>query len=157
MFHTTLRARTRLGARLKALTVSIAIAGAATAVLAPTPVLATGSEGFLVLQAGFTQTLWGTFPSPGISLGGVAFATNGDVLSDHCFGVGGSLTEYSQTSTTSLNGSTLHNHTELASSAGCGLANNPDGTIYSNTTVGVVNLDATTGAQIGRASCRERV
>src|SRR5258708_2114142 len=103
MFHTTLRTRTRFGARLKALFVSIAIAGAATAVLAPTPVLATGSEGFLTLQAGFTQTLWGTYPSAAlgvVTLGGVAFATNGDVLSDHCAFSGGSLTDYSQTSTT---------------------------------------------------------
>jgi len=151
MFHTTFGRQTRLGARLKALAVSLATAGAATAVLAPTPVLATGSEGFLVLQAGFTQTLWGTFPSVGagfVTLGGVAFATNGDVLSDHC-AASTNLTDYSQTSTTVLNGSTLHNHSELTSTAGCGLANNPDGTIYTNTITGVINLDATTGAPIG--------
>jgi hypothetical protein len=154
MFHTTFGRRRRLGARLKALAVSIATAGAATAVLAPTPVLATGSEGFLVLQAGFTQTLWGTFPSATlgvVTLGGVAFATNGDVLADHCNFSGSSLTDYSQTSTSSVNGSTLHNHSELTSNAGCGLANHPDGTLYSNTSNGVVNLDANTGAQIGAA------
>jgi len=150
MLYTTFRRQTRFGARWKALAVSLATAGAAIAVLVPTPVLATGSEGFTFLQGGFTQTLWGTFPGPGISLGGVAFATNGDVLADHCNFSGSSLTDYSQISTTGVNGSTLHNHSELSpSNAGCGLANNPDGTLYSNTSLGVVNLDASTGAQIG--------
>jgi len=149
MLHTTFRRQRRVGARWKALAVSLATAGAAMAVLVPTPVLATGSEGFTFLQGGFTQTLWGTFPVAGISLGGVAFATNGDVLADHCNFSGSALTDYSQTSTTSVNGSTLHNHSELSSNAGCGLANNTDGTLYSNTSLGVVNLNASTGAQIG--------
>lgn len=147
-----LKKRTRLGARLKAIVVGMATAGAATAALlgpgAAAPALATGSEGFLFLQPGFTQTLWGTYPGSGVSLGGVAFATNGDVLADHCLVAGSSLTDYSQTSTTSLNGSTLHTHTELSSDAGCGLTNHPNGTLYTNTSDGVVNLNASTGAAI---------
>src|SRR5260370_39501616 len=140
MFHTTSRTRTRLGPRLNALTGSIATAGAATAVLAPTPVLATGSEGFLVLQAGFTQTLFGTNNT---FLGGLAFAANGDVWAAlGCFPSGDSLARYSLAGTTTLHGSTLHTNTSLSSNAGCGLADTPDGTLYSNTSNGVAHLDA---------------
>ncbi len=140
--------RTRLATRLKAVVVTVSVAGLATAALAgpgSMTALATGAEGFLFIQPGFTQTLWGTHPS---FLGGVAFATNGDVLTDHCSFGGSPLVDYSQTSTTSLNGSTLHNHSELTSNAGCGLANHPDGTLYTNTGGGVVNLNAATGAFI---------
>ena len=149
MFHTTFGRQTRLGARLKALAVSLVTAGAATAVLAPTPVLATGSEGFTFLQSGFTQTLFGTNDN---FLGGLAFAANGDVWADlGCLFSGSSLARYSLAGTTTLHGSTLHTHTSFSSNAGCGLANNPDGTLYSNTSNGVVNLDSNTGAQIGAA------
>jgi hypothetical protein len=124
-----------------------AIGAVAAALIVPTassPVLATGSEGFLVIQPGFTQTLWATNPS---FLGGVAFATNGDVLTDHCSFGGGVLDDYSQTSTTTLHGSTLHNFTTKTSNAGCGLANHPNGFLYTNTGGGVVQLNASTGAQ----------
>jgi hypothetical protein len=143
MFHK----HTRFGERLKALGVSLATAGAATAVvLAPTPVLATGSEGFTSLESGFTQTLFGTNDQ---FLGGFAFAPNGDVWADYCGFSNGVLDRYSLTSTTLKNGSTLHSHSPSASNAGCGLTNNPDGTLYANTSDGVANLDANSAAQIG--------
>lgn len=132
--------------RIRALAIAGALAAALIVPTATAPVMATGSEGFLFIQPGFTQTLWGTHNS---FLGGVAFAKNGDVLADHCFFSGSSLADYSQTSTTSLNGSTLHNHSELTSNAGCGLANHPNGFLYTNTSGGVVQLDDSTGAQTG--------
>ena len=43
---------------------------------------------------------------------------------------------------------TLHQEQILPSAAGCGLVNHPDGTLYSNTSLGVTNLDPVTGMPI---------
>ncbi|TMD34379.1 MAG: hypothetical protein E6I81_09795 [Chloroflexi bacterium] len=130
--------------RIRALAAATAVAAALVVPTATSPVLATGSEGFLVLQPGFTQTLWAINPN---FLGGVAFAKNGDVLTDHCAFNGSPLDDYSQTSTTLSHGSTLHNFSELTSNAGCGLANHSNGFLYTNTGGGVVQLNDATGAQ----------
>jgi pimeloyl-ACP methyl ester carboxylesterase len=119
---------------------------AAVALVLPVPRLS--AQQFTFLQSGFTQELFGT--APGFD-GGVAFAPNGDVWVDHCFFNGSSLTRFLVGATTTINGTTVHPQapgSPFASNAGCGLTNHPDGTLYSNTSLGVVNLDANTGAQL---------
>ena len=104
---------------------------------------------FTFLQSGFTQTLFGNAP---VFFGGVAFAPNGDVWVDRCFGSGSPLTRFVfGTTTPDGHGGLEHPQavgSPFASNAGCGLTNHPDGTLYSNTFLGVVNLDPNTGAQL---------
>src|SRR5712691_9725696 len=97
---------------------------------------------FTFLQPGFTQEVFGT--SPGF-MGGVAFAPDGDVWVDGCFGIGSALRRFDLQTTTVVNSTTVHpevSGSPFPSNAGCGLTNHPDGTLYSNTILGVVNLDA---------------
>ncbi len=129
---------------LRRLVVALLLAISALGVVeAPQVTHATGAEGFTFLQPGFTETLIGVHSG---FLGGVAFAPNGDPLSDGCPFSGGPLFRFAQGSTFAQNGSTLHTESVEASAAGCGLANNPNGALYSNTDSGVVELDANTGA-----------
>src|SRR5262249_48349328 len=93
---------------------------------------------FSFLQSGFTQTLYGNAPT---FFGGGAFAPNGDVWVDHCGFFGSSLTRF-VAATTASDGHGGLEHPEaagspFASNAGCGLTNHPDGTLYSNTGLGV--------------------
>jgi hypothetical protein len=118
------------------------------ALLCPVPRLE-AQNSFIFLQSGFTQTLFGNAPA---FFGGVAFAPNKDVWVDHCFFSGAPLTRF-VFGTTTPDGHGGLEHPEaagspFASNAGCGLTNHPDGTLYSNTSLGVVNLDANTGAQL---------
>jgi GDSL-like Lipase/Acylhydrolase family len=108
------------------------------------PAAAAGMS-FTVLQAGFTQSLYGT---GGGFFGGIAFAPNGDPLVDFCASNGSSLDRFDHSTTLPMtNGTaTIHPFTTETSGAGCGLTNHPDGALYSNTSGGVVKLDAASGA-----------
>ncbi|MCX2749715.1 GDSL-type esterase/lipase family protein [Arthrobacter sp. MI7-26] len=106
------------------------------------------SSPFTFLETPFTQNLFASGSTAGL-FGGVAFAPNGDVWADDCVFSGGSLHRFSQTSTYQQDGATLASETTVASGAGCGLTNNPDGFLYSNTSNGVVQINATTGAATG--------
>src|SRR6185369_10063318 len=106
------------------------------------------AQSFTTLQSGFTQELFGT--APGFD-GGISFAPNGDVWVDHCLFSASPLTRFSLAATTVVNATTIHPQapgSPFPSNAGCGITNHPDGTMYSNTGLGVVNLDANTGAQL---------
>jgi len=103
---------------------------------------AAGQEGFTFLQTGFTQDLFAVHAG---FIGGVAFGPN-SVITNPCGFSGGALYTYDRTSTYSLNGSTLHTETDHPSNAGCGLANNPNGSLYTNTSLGVLQIDPSTGA-----------
>jgi hypothetical protein len=110
---------------------------------------AAAAEPFSFLQSPFTQELYGNAPS---FFGGVAFAKNGDVWVDECNFGGGSVWRFSNATTHSEEGSTVHSVVEgspFASDAGCGLTNNPDGFLYSNTSEGVSQINASTGAATG--------
>jgi WD40 repeat protein len=116
-------------------------------VLAVTTVLPANSQAdpFTFLQAGFTQELWGV--NSGF-LGGVAFAPDGDVLSDPCSGSNGSLYRWDTQTTQIVNATSIHPQvagSPMPSSVGCGLSNHPNGTLYSNTFGGVVQVDVNTG------------
>ena len=98
------------------------------------------------LSEGFTQEVYGV--SSGF-LGGVAFAPDGAPLVNHCAFSGSPLERYDTATTYTAFGTILHTLTTLSSNAGCGMANHPDGFIYTNTGSGVVKLDANTGANLG--------
>ena len=122
--------------------------GVSIAFLCATPGL-DAQNSFTFLQGGFTQTLFGNAP---VFFGSPAFAPNGDVWVDQCFGAGSPLSRF-VLGTTASDGHGGLEHPQavgspFASNAGCGLTNHPDGTLYSNTVLGVVNLDANTGAQL---------
>jgi uncharacterized repeat protein (TIGR01451 family) len=110
------------------------------------PAVANAGQSFLFLQPGFTQSIFGV--SDGF-LGGVAFAPNNDPWVDPCGPDGGSLTRFDRSSTTVVNGTTIHPGTVSPSSAGCGLTNGFNGNLYTNTNAGVRELDANTGAPVG--------
>ncbi|WP_372729701.1 hypothetical protein [Nocardioides sp.] len=125
--------------------VTLVIAGSAGGALAD------HSDGdgksFTTLAPSFTQDLFGIGPE---FFGGVAFAPDGDPLVDFCRFSGSDLRRFDRQSVVSPDptGSELHPSTVQGSNAGCGLTNHPDGTLYSNTSGGVTNLDANTGAQL---------
>src|SRR6267154_1542505 len=84
---------------------------------------------FTFLQGGFTQNLYGNAPG---FFGGLAFAPNGDVWLDFCFGSGSPLIRFAQ-GTTVADGHGGIEHPQatgspFTSNAGCGLTNHPDGT-----------------------------
>ena len=117
------------------------------AVLPPTTAAAATAKPFPVFAPGFTQALFASGATTDL-YGGVAFAPNGDVWTDDCVFSAGGLRRFSQTSTHQQDGASLANETDVASNVGCGLANNPDGHLYSNTTNGVTQLDALSGAYL---------
>lgn len=129
--------------------VTLALCVVVVASLATTSVAQAAGKSFSFLQAPFTQQLYG-ISTTGF-FGGVAFAPDGDPLVDNCSSSGGSLTRFdSATTLPTVNGtSTLHPSSVLPSNTGCGLTNHPNGGLYSNTSGGVVKLDAGTGAQTG--------
>ena len=105
------------------------------------------AQSFTFLDPNFTQELYAVDPS---FLGGVAFAPNGDVWADHCAFSGSALERWDNSATTLINGSNVHNKVgTFPSNAGCGLTNHPNGTLYTNTSNGVVQLDVNTAVQIG--------
>src|SRR5262249_29103607 len=104
---------------------------------------------FTFLEPPFTQELFATQPE---FMGGVAFAPNGDPWVDFCFPSGSALDRFDSATTVLINGSNVHPRVAgapFASNAGCGLTNNPDGFLYSNTSGGVVQIDASTGTPTG--------
>jgi hypothetical protein len=122
---------------------AVAFALVAVALAAVSGAFALG-QSFGPLPIGFTQSL---YASALASLGGIASAPNGDLLVDECAFSGSPLHRFSASDTTLQNGSTLHTETAPApSNAGCGLANHPDGTLYSNASIGITNLDTNTAA-----------
>jgi hypothetical protein len=116
------------------------------------PGSASAAGQFPVLEAGFTQELYATAPTS-TEFGGVAFAPNADVwVAEPCSFIGAPLDRFNNSTTTLVNGSNVHPlvaGSPFASNAGCGLTNNPDGFLYSNTSSGVVQIDASTGAPTG--------
>jgi len=108
----------------------------------------TGGLPFTYLQDGFTQELYATAAG---FMGGVAFASDGDVLVNRCPATraGSALRRFDAQTTAVIHGSTVHPLIAvLPSNAGCGMANHPDGTLYSNTDLGVTNLDPDTGVEL---------
>ena len=107
------------------------------------------AQPFTSLQNGFTQTLFGNIPG---FTGGETFAYNGDLWVDNCQYSGSPLFRLASASTyPDGHGGMEHPQTAgspFSSNAGCGLTNHPDGTLYSNTALGVINLDANTGAPL---------
>lgn len=101
-----------------------------------------------VLDEGFTQDLVGTASG---FMGDIVFATDGDIFVSPCVFQNGSLRRFDlQTAAPVVNGTnTLHPVTTVASNAGCGMINHPDGFIYSNTSAGIAQINATTGAATG--------
>jgi hypothetical protein len=105
---------------------------------------------FPFLQPGLSQELFATNPLPlGEIDGGIAFAPNGDLWVDSCNR--GKLFRFLASETEIVNGTSVHPPaagSPLMISAGCGLTNHPDGTLYLNTSLGIVNMDAGTSAQL---------
>jgi hypothetical protein len=130
---------------LAALALLLACAGAG---ISPSAAAASGMS-FTYLDPAFTQSLYGT-GSSGQFFGGVAFAPNGDPVVDHCENGAGGLDRFDHTTLlASIEGTaTLHPISAESSGAGCGLTNHPDGALYSNTSAGVIELDANTGAVV---------
>jgi hypothetical protein len=79
-------------------------------------------------------------------MGGVGFTSTGNLLVTPCGFSGGNLRVFDQVTTVSQRGSLIHPLLQtLTSGAGCGIANHPDGTLYSNTSLGIVNLSESDG------------
>jgi hypothetical protein len=101
---------------------------------------------FSFLIPGFTQALYATSSD---FLGGIAFAADGDVLVNSCLFHGSPLYRFDAQTTELVHETPVHPHiATLPSNAGCGLTNHPNGTLYSNTALGVTNLDPETGDQL---------
>src|SRR5437870_2780202 len=116
----------------------------ASATAAPGP-----GQSFLFLQPGFTQAIYGVaVMATNSEMSGPAFAPNGDLLVVECRISDAPLIRFLGASTRIVNTTLIHNTTTMPSTAGCGLTNHPDGTLYSITGPGLVNLDANTGAQL---------
>jgi hypothetical protein len=105
---------------------------------------------FTTVSPGVTISLYGTGSVRGGGLfGGVAFASDGSPIVDECHD-DSPLHRFDAATTvpTTHGTTTLHQEQILPSAAGCGLVNHPDGTLYSNTSRGVTNLDPVTGMPI---------
>jgi hypothetical protein len=89
------------------------------------------SAQFASVPEGFTQSIFGYSTA---SLGGVAFAPNGDVWSDSCAFHGGTLLRFP------LQGHPATVTTGTPNLTGCGLTNHPDGKLYTNTDQGIVAI-----------------
>jgi len=101
---------------------------------------------FSFLAPGFAQELFATAPT---FLGGMAFANDGDLLVNSCYFSGSPLHRFDTQTTEAVHGSSIHPLiATIPSNAGCGLSNHPNGTLYSNTALGVTNLDPETGQEL---------
>lgn len=109
------------------------------------PASAAPGQPFPTLESPYTEAVFGTAPA---FLGGVAFAPNGDVWADTCGFDSSPMYLFQKSTSTFVHGTTVHPSTEVPSNAGCGLTDHPDGHIYSNTDLGVAQLDASTGAPL---------
>lgn len=106
---------------------------------------------FLFLQPGFDQDVYGIYPA---FLGGVAFVpSDGDPLTNLCSFDGSSLQRYDRQGVAppppADPTTELHPVTTVPSSAGCGMTNHPNGSVYTNTSNGVRRLNPETGAPTG--------
>jgi hypothetical protein len=133
---------------------------AATQATPPSP------RSFTFLAPGYTQELFatvdvGTYPPPNQAiakvLGGVAFTPDGDVWSADCVFQGTTLHRFDLTTYAPGVYATTSRRAEILSVAtadgqgqgpGCGLANHPDGAMYSNSIQGIYKLDVETGATL---------
>src|SRR5262245_43960014 len=137
--------------------------GAAAAALAATAIgvraqQMSAGQSFTTLANGYTQELYATTllntddPSgPGI-LGGVAFAPNGDPWVAECVFANTTLHRFSKTEMAPEVHGTTSRHKEtmtVPSPGGCGLTNNADGFLYSNSQNGVWKVNASTGQPAG--------
>jgi hypothetical protein len=132
---------------------AVAVVAVAATVLA---VIALGTgRSFTSLASGYEQELYGSVQlgvngSTPISLGGVAFASNGDVWAAECRLSGPTRLHRFDAAVPapSVNGTTTrHATTVVEVPVGfCGLTNHPDGFLYANSLAGVHRLDASTGA-----------
>lgn len=129
---------------MRRLSVAAAIAACALSSVFVATAAATGMS-WTTLTSGFTQDVYGVDPG---FMGGVAFAPDGDPWVTPCASNGGSLRRFDTATTTGpVHGTTLHPVTAVASNVGCGLTNHPNGALYTNTSGGVIRLDANSGAQ----------
>eukprot|EP01084_Bolivina_argentea_P318017 551431_1 len=98
-------------------------------------------------DASFTRDVVGTHNG---FLGGVAFASDDDILSNTC-GVGNILIRFDRSATSVVQGSTLFNKIILSGSGSgfCGMTNHPNGRLYVNTLSGVVIKNPDTNAFLG--------
>ena len=130
---------------LLAVAVPLALTSGAAAVHEPMDGMS-----YTFLQPGFTQDVFGR---TGSFMGGVAFDAAGNPIVDQCAFGGSPLHKFLRAVPAAPPaedpGTELHEEVVLPSNAGCGLANHPNGSIYSNTASGVVRLDPNTGAQTG--------
>jgi len=106
---------------------------------------------FTFLQPGYTQEIFGAATVTN-TMGGIAFAPDGDVWVKGC-GSSGALLRFDGGRTVTVNGTSLHPlqalPTATATAAGCGITNHPDGRIYLNSAVGAQRIDADSGAVLG--------
>jgi hypothetical protein len=107
-----------------------------------------GGQTYSFLAPGFTQDLVGVSAH---FAGDVTVASDGDVFLSDCQFQGSDLHRYDlQGAAPIINGTpSLHPETIVPSNAGCGLITHSDGFIYSNTGLGIVQINATTGAATG--------
>jgi hypothetical protein len=105
-----------------------------------------GGQSFQYLQSPFTQEIFGVAD---IFMGGVAFAPDGDAWVDFCWSGPGDLYRFdAQSFDPPMYGTNVHAVSSVQSTAGCGLTNHPNGSIYSNTFYGAAQIDAATGTPI---------
>ena len=103
-------------------------------------------KSFTFLETGFTHEIIGVTSH---FMGGVAFAPDGDPWVNDCTS-GSELHRFDlQGVAPEVFGTKLHPESIVPSNAGCGMTNHPDGFIYSNTLLGVVQIDAATGSPTG--------
>jgi lysophospholipase L1-like esterase len=109
----------------------------------------TGSgKSFTFLESGFSQEIVGISSD---FMGGIAFAPDGDVWVNDCSFSGSHLHRYDmQGVAPEVHGTKLHPETIIPSNAGCGMTNHPDGFIYSNTSLGAVQINASSGVPTGQ-------
>ena len=132
--------------------VAAAVAGLTAAIVGGSPpVHAAAGQPFTSLQAPYTQALFGTSSA---FLGGIAFAPNGDVWANECQFSVSPLHRYVRATSTLVHNTAVHPSSLVASNAGCGMVNHPDGKIYSNTSEGLARLDPASGAPIDVVGAR---
>src|SRR5689334_8158710 len=113
-----------------------------SAVLCCAAATAGAQSSFTFMQSGFTQSL---YANAAAFFGGSAFAHNGDLFTNVCAFAGSPLFRFAA-GTAAPDGHGGLEHPQVAgspfpSNAGCGMTNHPDGTLYSNTSLGITNLD----------------
>src|SRR5262245_22663235 len=138
---------------------AVALAAAALAATAATIGAQTGATGqsFTTLSSGYSQELYATTqlaaddPSGPSILGGVAFAPNGDPWVAECVFSHTVLHRFANSELLPEAHGTTSRHREsmtVPTQGGCGLSNNADGSLYSNSQDGVWKLNASSGQPV---------